>query len=40
MTVILLGIFVLAVAAMRITRHFELEKWQVSIGLLVLYTRA
>lgn len=36
MTVTLLGIFVLAVAAMGISRHFELEKWQVSVGLLVL----
>lgn len=36
MTLTLLGVFVLAVAAMRITRYFELEKWQVSVGLLVL----
>lgn len=36
MTVILLGIFVFSVAAMRITRHFEFAKWQISIGLLVL----
>lgn len=36
MTVILLGIFFISVAAMGITRYFELEKWQVSIGLLVL----
>lgn len=36
MTFILFGVIVLAVAAMNITRYLELEKWQVSIGLLVL----
>jgi len=35
-TVIIVGIFVLAVLAMRVTHAFGLEKWQVSIGLLVL----
>jgi len=36
MTIILIGTFVFAVLAMRIMRAFSLEKWQVSIGLLVL----
>ncbi|MEW6614668.1 MAG: hypothetical protein AB1401_04295 [Thermodesulfobacteriota bacterium] len=36
MRVTLFGVFVLAVVAMRVTRYFKLEKWQVSIGLLVL----
>lgn len=33
---VLLGVFVLSVAAMKITRYFQLEKWQVSVGLLFL----
>ena len=36
MKAIIIGIFVFAVAAMRITRYFELEKWQVSLGLIGL----
>lgn len=34
MKVILIGIFVFAVGATRITRYFGLEKWQVSLGLV------
>jgi hypothetical protein len=33
---IAIGIFLFAVVAMRITRHFGLEKWQVSLGLVGL----
>lgn len=36
MGVIVIGVFVFAVAAMRITRYFGLQKWQVSIGLGVI----
>jgi len=36
MLTIFLSVFVLAVVAMRITRFYDLEKWQVSVGLLVL----
>ena len=36
MKTIIIGIFVFAVAAMRITRYFELEKWQVSLVLIGL----
>jgi len=36
MKTIIIGIFVFAVVAMRITRYFELEKWQVSLGLIGL----
>lgn len=36
MKTIIIGIFVFAVAAMRITRYFELKKWQVSLGLIGL----
>ena len=32
--IIFIGIFIFAVVAMRITRHYELEKWQVSLGLI------
>lgn len=31
---IVIGIFIFAVVAMRTTRHFGLEKWQVSLGLI------
>jgi hypothetical protein len=31
---IAIGIFIFAVVAMRITRNFGLEKWQVSLGLI------
>lgn len=31
---IAIGIFIFAVVAMRITRHFGLEKWRVSLGLI------
>lgn len=34
MKIIIIGIFVFAVAAMRIARYFEFEKWQVSFGLI------
>jgi len=34
MKVIIIGIFIFAVAAMRITRYSGLEKWQVSLGLI------
>ena len=34
MKIIIIGIFVFAVAAMRITRYFEFEKWQVAVGLV------
>jgi hypothetical protein len=34
MKTIIIGIFVFAVAGMRITRYFEFEKWQVSVGLV------
>jgi len=34
MKVIIIGIFILAVTAMRITRYFGLEKWQASLGLI------
>jgi hypothetical protein len=34
MKVIVIGIFIFAVLAMRITRYFGLEKWQVSLGLI------
>jgi len=36
MKTIIIGIFVFAVAAMQITKYFELEKWQVSLGLVGL----
>lgn len=36
MFTILFGVFVLGTAAMNVVRHFELAKWQVSIGLLIL----
>lgn len=36
MKVIFIGIFVFAVAAMRITKYFGLEKWQVSLGVIGL----
>lgn len=29
-----IGVFIFAVVAMRITRNFGLEKWQVSLGLI------
>lgn len=31
--IIVIGIFIFVVVAMRITRHSGLEKWQVSLGL-------
>ena len=31
---IAIGIFIFAVVAMRITRHFGLQKWEVSLGLI------
>jgi hypothetical protein len=34
--VIIIGIFLFAVSAMRITRYFGLEKWQVSLNLIGL----
>lgn len=34
--VIIIGIFIFAVIAMRITLYLRLEKWQVSLGLLGL----
>ena len=34
MKIIIIGIFIFAVAAMRITRYFELEKWQVTLGFI------
>ena len=34
MKVIIIGIFIFAVSAMRITKNFGLEKWQVSLGLI------
>ena len=36
MKIILIGIFIFAIAAMRITRYFKFEKWQVSLGLIGL----
>ena len=36
MTVIVLGVFVFSVAAMRIARYFGLEKWVVSLALIGL----
>lgn len=36
MKVIVIGTFVLAVLAMRITRYFDLEKWVVSLALIGL----
>lgn len=36
MKVVIIGIFVFAVVAMRITKYFGLEKWHVSIGLIGL----
>ena len=36
MVIILAGIFVFAVLAMRVTRAFSLEKWQVSMALVIL----
>jgi hypothetical protein len=33
--IIVLGVFGLSIAAMRIVRHFGVAKWQVSLGLLV-----
>jgi hypothetical protein len=33
---IVMGIFIFAVIAMRITKHFGLEKWKVSLGLIGL----
>jgi hypothetical protein len=36
MKVIIFGIFFFAIAAMRITKYFELEKWQVSLSLIGL----
>jgi hypothetical protein len=36
MKVIIFGIFIFAIAAMRITKYFELEKWQVSLSLIGL----
>jgi hypothetical protein len=36
MTTIILGVFVFAVAATRITRYMGFERWQVSAGLLFL----
>jgi hypothetical protein len=36
MKVIIIGIFVFAVAAMRITKYFGIEKWHISIGLIGL----
>lgn len=42
MIVIVIGIFIFAVTAMRITKYFGLEKWQTSFGLItfaiLLYT--
>lgn len=32
--IISIGIFIFAVVAMRIIRHFGLEKWQASLGLI------
>jgi L-lactate permease len=36
MKVIIIGIFVFAVAAMRVTKYFGLEKWHISMGLVGL----
>ncbi|NHZ84850.1 MAG: hypothetical protein GWP19_03100 [Planctomycetia bacterium] len=36
MTTIIIGIFVFAISAMRITRYFGFEKWQVSLGLILV----
>jgi hypothetical protein len=36
MKVIIIGIFVFAAAATRITKYFGLEKWHVSLGLIGL----
>lgn len=36
MKVILIGIFIFGVIAMRVMRAFTLEKWIVSLGLIVL----
>lgn len=33
MKIIIIGTFIFAVAAMRITRYFGFEKWQVAVGL-------
>lgn len=36
MTIIIFGTFVFGVFAMRVTRYFELERWQASLGLILL----
>lgn len=33
-SIIIIGVFILNVFSMRITRYFKLEKWQVSLGLI------
>jgi len=36
MKIIIIGIFVFAVAAVRITKYFGVEKWHLSLGLIGL----